>query len=91
MLILEEKVTKTIVFYCRKWIQRPFRVHESAPTLTKSRACHRKQRPRHEEILERPSKGPLPTPPGPLEQALFGELRHGSQIFNIQRTQKIKM
>ena len=33
----EQKVDKTIVFYNRKWRDRPFRVHETSATLTKHR------------------------------------------------------
>ena len=33
----EEKGDKTIVFYSRKWRERPFRVHETSATLTKYR------------------------------------------------------
>ena len=39
---LEVKVDKTVVFYCRKWRDRPFHVHGSAVTLTKSAACAQK-------------------------------------------------
>ena len=33
---------KTYVFFCRKWRERAFRVHESDLTLTKSAACAQK-------------------------------------------------
>jgi len=33
------KCAKTIVFFCQKWRDRPFRVHESVVTLTVYRAC----------------------------------------------------
>ena len=33
----EQKCDKTIVFYQRKWRDRPFRVHETSATLTKYR------------------------------------------------------
>ena len=39
---LEGKCAKTIVFFCRKWRDRPFRVDGSDPTLTISAACAQK-------------------------------------------------
>ena len=39
---LEAKVLKTIVFYRRKWRERPFRVDGSDLTLTISAACAQK-------------------------------------------------
>ena len=38
----EGNCAKTCVFFCRKWRERPFRVHESDLTLTKSAACAQK-------------------------------------------------
>ena len=38
----EGNCAKTCVFFCRKWRARPFRVHESDLTLTKSAACAQK-------------------------------------------------
>ena len=38
----EQKGDKPIVFYHRKWCDRPFRVHGSDVTLTKSAACRQK-------------------------------------------------
>ena len=35
----EEKCAETIVFFCRKWRDRPFRLHGSEATCTKCRAC----------------------------------------------------
>ena len=35
----EGNCAKTITFFCQKWRDRPFRVHGSVLTLTKSAAC----------------------------------------------------
>ena len=39
---LEEEVLKAIVFFCRKWRDRPFRLHGSEATCTISAACAQK-------------------------------------------------
>ena len=38
----EGNCATTKMFFCRKWRERPFRVHESDLTLTKSAACAQK-------------------------------------------------
>ena len=40
--VLGAKGDKTIVFYSRKWRERPFRVHETSATLTKYRKLQQK-------------------------------------------------
>ena len=39
---LKEIVPKHMCVFCRKWRERPFRVHESDLTLTKSASCAQK-------------------------------------------------
>ena len=67
---------KPLCFFQQKWRERPFRVHGSAVTLTKSAACAQKFARRQRALSALPSKGPYQQRQNPYSGKVFGEIAH---------------
>ena len=69
--VVEVQCANTIIFYCQKWRNWPFRVDRSGPTITKSAACAQKLRRGARNWSTRGNPSPISGPPEPLQPRAF--------------------